>query len=38
MFDGPSNERQPEGALWGWIAGIAVLVFIGFILIGGWQF
>jgi hypothetical protein len=24
------------GAMWGWIAGIAVLILIGFIVVGGW--
>jgi len=30
---------EPErtgGAMWGWIAGIAVLILIAFVLVGGW--
>ncbi len=33
------DRAEPErtgGAMWGWIAGIAVLLLIAFILVGGW--
>jgi hypothetical protein len=32
-------ERRPEsaGGMWGWIAGIAVVVLIAIILIAGWN-
>lgn len=31
--------RRPDnsGSMWGWIAGIAVLALIGFILVAGWN-
>ncbi len=33
----PIERDRTGGAMWGWIAGIAVLVLIAFILIGGWS-
>ena len=45
--DPPTDPRLREpvvrddvsggGAMWGWIAGIAVLILIVFVLIGGWN-
>lgn len=32
----PIERDRTGGAAWGWIAGIAVLILIAFILIGGW--
>ncbi len=32
----PAEPERTGGALWGWIAGIAVLILIAFILVGGW--
>jgi hypothetical protein len=32
----PVERDRTGGAMWGWIAGIAVLVLIAFVLIGGW--
>lgn len=31
------SERRPNTGMWGWIAGIAVLVLIAIILIAGWN-
>ena len=33
----PPPARDSGGAVWGWIAGIAVVVLIAFVLIGGWN-
>lgn len=33
----PPPIRDSGGAVWGWIAGIAVVVLIVFVLIGGWN-
>lgn len=33
----PAPVRDSGGAVWGWIAGIAVVVLIVFVLIGGWN-
>jgi hypothetical protein len=33
----PPAVRERGGAVWGWIAGIAVVVLIAFVLIGGWS-
>ena len=30
------ERDRTGGAMWGWIAGIAVLILIGFIVVGGW--
>jgi hypothetical protein len=32
----PVERDRTGGAMWGWIAGIAVLILIGFIVVGGW--
>lgn len=32
----PVEPFRTGGALWGWIGGIAVLILIAFILVGGW--
>ena len=32
----PIERDRAGGAMWGWIAGIAVLILIAFVLIGGW--
>jgi len=32
----PIERERSGGAVWGWVAGIAVLVLIAFVLIGGW--
>jgi hypothetical protein len=32
----PVEPERTGGAMWGWIAGIAVLILIAFILVGGW--
>lgn len=32
----PVERDRTGGAVWGWIAGIAVLILIGFIVVGGW--
>jgi hypothetical protein len=32
----PIERERTGGAVWGWVAGIAVLVLIAFVLIGGW--
>ncbi|HEY5280475.1 MAG TPA: hypothetical protein VIJ67_12025 [Pseudolabrys sp.] len=31
------DDTSRGGAMWGWIAGIAVLILIVFVLIGGWN-
>jgi hypothetical protein len=31
------DDTSSGGAMWGWIAGIAVLILIVFVLIGGWN-
>ena len=31
------DDTSTGGAMWGWIAGIAVLILIVFVLIGGWN-
>jgi uncharacterized membrane protein len=33
----PSEPERTGGAMWGWIAGIAVLILIAFLLVGGWR-
>lgn len=30
------ERDRTGGAMWGWIAGVAVLVLIAFVLVGGW--
>jgi hypothetical protein len=32
----PIERERSGGAVWGWVAGIAVLILIAFVLIGGW--
>jgi hypothetical protein len=32
----PIDRQRTGGAVWGWVAGIAVLILIAFVLIGGW--
>src|SRR4051812_36973367 len=36
MLRDPIEAERTGGAMWGWIAGIAVLVLIAFVLVGGW--
>jgi hypothetical protein len=36
MLRDPAERDRTGGAMWGWIAGIAVLILIGFIIVGGW--
>ncbi len=36
MLRDPAERDRTGGAMWGWIAGIAILVLIAFILVGGW--
>jgi|GEM_PF-3135172 len=36
MLRAPVQRDRTGGAMWGWIAGIAVLILIGFIVAGGW--
>jgi hypothetical protein len=36
MLRDPAERARTGGAMWGWIAGIAVLILIGFIIVGGW--
>jgi hypothetical protein len=36
MMRDPVERDRTGGAMWGWIAGIAVLILIGFIIVGGW--
>jgi hypothetical protein len=36
-LQGPDPEEKEESALWGWIAGIAVIILIMFVLVGGWY-
>ena len=36
MLRDPVERDRTGGAMWGWIAGIAVLILIAFILVGGW--
>lgn len=36
MVTDPLERDRTGGAMWGWIAGIAVLILIAFILVGGW--
>jgi hypothetical protein len=31
------DDTASGGAMWGWIAGIAVLILVVFVLIGGWN-
>jgi hypothetical protein len=31
------DDTSSGGAMWGWIAGIAVLILVVFVLIGGWN-
>jgi hypothetical protein len=31
------DDTSGGGAMWGWIAGIAVVILIAFVLIGGWN-
>lgn len=33
--DGPLKKAESEGAVWGWVAGICILLLFVFILIGG---
>jgi hypothetical protein len=35
-LDPIERDRMGSGAVWGWVAGIAVLALIAFVLIGGW--
>jgi hypothetical protein len=37
-FSDPVVRReQNSGSMWGWVAGIAVLALIGFIMVAGWN-
>jgi hypothetical protein len=36
MLRDPVERDRTGGAMWGWIAGIAVLILIAFILVDGW--
>jgi hypothetical protein len=36
MLRVPVQRDRTGSAMWGWIAGIAVLILIGFIIVGGW--
>jgi len=36
MIRDPLERDRTGGAMWGWIAGIAVLILIAFVLVGGW--
>ena len=36
MTGDPLERDRTGGAMWGWIAGIAVLILIAFVLVGGW--
>lgn len=33
----PVRRRESTGGMWGWIAGVAVLLLIGFVLVAGWN-
>ncbi len=35
--DPPELNERNGAAIWGWVAGIAVLILIAFVLIGGWT-
>ena len=37
LSDPVVRRDENVGGMWGWIAGIAVLVLIGFILVAGWS-
>ena len=37
LSDPVVRRDESVGGVWGWIAGIAVLVLIGFILVAGWN-
>lgn len=32
----PIERDRTGGAVWGWVAGIAVLILVAFVLVGGW--
>ena len=36
MSRAPLERNRGGNAMWGWIAGLAVLILIGFIVVGGW--
>jgi hypothetical protein len=36
MVRDPAERDRTGSAMWGWIAGVAVLILIGFIIVGGW--
>jgi len=37
LSDPVLRQNESAGGMWGWVAGLAVLAFIAFILIAGWN-